>query len=142
LPGEAHASVAIVFREGPESIEVLLIERAEREGDPWSGHMAFPGGRLEDHDDSSRSTARRETFEEVGIELASAEYLGRLDDIEGNPRASATLVVAGKCRPPSGFPWPTCSRKPEASNMRWPIGPTRDTRASWLESRTDMSSGD
>ena len=94
LPGEAHASVAIVFREGPESIEVLLIERAEREGDPWSGHMAFPGGRLEDHDDSSRSTARRETFEEVGIELENAEYLGRLDDIEGNPRASATLVVA------------------------------------------------
>jgi 8-oxo-dGTP pyrophosphatase MutT (NUDIX family) len=92
--GEAHASVAIVFREGSQSIEVLLIERAVREGDPWSGHMAFPGGRLESSDDSSRSTARRETFEEVGIELANAEYLGRLDDIVGNPRTSPTLVVA------------------------------------------------
>ena len=94
ISDEAHASVAIVFREGPQSIEVLLIERAEREGDPWSGHMAFPGGRLERIDDSSASTARRETFEEVGIELGNAEYLGRLDDIEGNPRSSATLVVA------------------------------------------------
>jgi 8-oxo-dGTP pyrophosphatase MutT (NUDIX family) len=90
----AHASVAIVFRERLRSVEVLLIERAEREGDPWSGHMAFPGGRFEPGDDSSRITARRETFEEVGIDLAGAEYLGRLDDIAGNPRSSPTLVVA------------------------------------------------
>jgi 8-oxo-dGTP pyrophosphatase MutT (NUDIX family) len=91
---EAHASVAIVLREGARSVEVLLIERAVREGDPWSGHMAFPGGRLDQIDASSRSTATRETFEEVGIELENAEYLGRLDDIVGNPRTSPTLVVA------------------------------------------------
>lgn len=91
---EAHAAVAVVFREGPHSVEVLLIERAIRDGDPWSGHMAFPGGRLEPHDDSSATTARRETYEEVGVELSQAEYLGRLDDIAGNPRAQATLVVA------------------------------------------------
>lgn len=94
MSDEAHAAVAIVFREGVRSVEVLLIERAVREGDPWSGHMAFPGGRLERRDGSSLSTARRETFEEVGIELANAEYLGRLDDIIGNPRTSPTLVVA------------------------------------------------
>jgi 8-oxo-dGTP pyrophosphatase MutT (NUDIX family) len=91
---EAHAAVAIVLREGTRSVEVLLIERAVREGDPWSGHMAFPGGRLEPIDDSSRSTAQRETFEEVGIELGHAEYLGRLDDIVGNPRTRPALVVA------------------------------------------------
>lgn len=94
LSDEAHASVAIVLREGTQSVEVLLIERALREGDPWSGHMAFPGGRLERIDDSSRSAAKRETFEEVGIELKDAEYLGRLNDIVGNPRTSPTLVVA------------------------------------------------
>ena len=94
MSDEAHAAVAIVFREGVRSVEVLLIERAVREGDPWSGHMAFPGGRLEHGDGSSLRTARRETFEEVGIELANAEYLGRLDDIIGNPRTSPTLVVA------------------------------------------------
>lgn len=91
---DAYAAVAMVFREGRESVEVLLIERAEREGDPWSGHMAFPGGRLEEGDDSTRSAARRETFEEVGVELADAEYLGQLDDIVGSPRKSPTLVVA------------------------------------------------
>jgi len=94
ISDEAHASVAVVFREGMQSLEVLFIERAEREGDPWSGHMAFPGGRLEHTDESSRVTARRETFEEVGIELVNAEYLGRLDDIVGNPHKSPTLVVA------------------------------------------------
>jgi 8-oxo-dGTP pyrophosphatase MutT (NUDIX family) len=93
ISGEASAAVAIVFREGPRSVEVLLIERAEREGDPWSGHMAFPGGRLEQGDGSTRNTARRETFEEVGVELADAEYLGQLDDIVGNPRTRPTLVV-------------------------------------------------
>lgn len=94
MSDRAHAAVAIVFREGTGSVEVLLIERAERADDPWSGHMAFPGGRLEHSDDSSFSTARRETFEEVGIELAKAEYLGQLDDIVGNPRSGPTLVVA------------------------------------------------
>lgn len=91
---EFHASVAIVFREGREGVELLLIERAQREGDPWSGHMAFPGGRLEPGDDSSRWTAQRETLEEVGIELARAEYLGQLEGIAGNPRNRPTMVVA------------------------------------------------
>lgn len=94
MPNESHAAVAVVFREGSHSVEVLLIERAEREGDPWSGHMAFPGGRMEHVDDSTREAAKRETFEEVGVDLANAEYLGRLDDIVGNPKSRPTLVVA------------------------------------------------
>ena len=63
--GHQRASVAVVLREGAHSAEVLLIERAIFEGDPWSGHMAFPGGRMETEDDSTRITAARETFEEV-----------------------------------------------------------------------------
>jgi 8-oxo-dGTP pyrophosphatase MutT (NUDIX family) len=94
LPSESHAAVAVVFREGTHSVEVLLIERAEREGDPWSGHMAFPGGRMEPEDDSTRGAAQRETYEEVGVDLANAEYLGQLDDIIGNPSSRPTLVVA------------------------------------------------
>jgi 8-oxo-dGTP pyrophosphatase MutT (NUDIX family) len=91
---EFHAAVAIVFRDGPEGVELLLIERAQREGDPWSGHMAFPGGRLEAEDESSRWTAQRETREEVGIELDRAEYLGQLEGIAGNPRSRPKMVVA------------------------------------------------
>jgi ADP-ribose pyrophosphatase YjhB (NUDIX family) len=45
--------------------------------------MAFPGGRQDPEDPSPRATAERETLEEVGIDLAGAELLGQLDDLEG-----------------------------------------------------------
>ena len=81
--GLDHAAVAMVLRPAAPAPEVLLIERARRAGDPWSGHMAFPGGRVERSDESLRHAAERETFEEVGIDLAGAELLGRLDDLQG-----------------------------------------------------------
>jgi 8-oxo-dGTP pyrophosphatase MutT (NUDIX family) len=70
LPGR-RAAVAIVQHDG----ELLLIERASRKGDRWSGHMAFPGGMAEAEDDDSRATAQRETREEVGLDLAQARYV-------------------------------------------------------------------
>jgi 8-oxo-dGTP pyrophosphatase MutT (NUDIX family) len=78
-----RAAVAVVLREGEHGIELLLIERAHKAGDPWSGHMAFPGGRQDPSDLSARDTAERETFEEVGLDLDTAELLGQLDDLEG-----------------------------------------------------------
>jgi 8-oxo-dGTP pyrophosphatase MutT (NUDIX family) len=78
-----HAAVAMVLREGDGVLEVLFIERAQREGDPWSGHMAFPGGRIDSGDAHARDAAERETLEEVGVNLADAEVLGRLDDLRG-----------------------------------------------------------
>jgi 8-oxo-dGTP pyrophosphatase MutT (NUDIX family) len=93
-PEHPQAAVAVILREGTLGSEVLLIERAIREGDPWSGHMAFPGGRREPDDDSTRMVAHRETFEEVGLELDGAEYLGRLDDPMGNPRVRSKLVIS------------------------------------------------
>jgi len=83
-----HAAVAMVLREVDGAPEVLFIERARREGDPWSGHMAFPGGRIDPEDDHARSAAERETFEEVGIELVDAEALGQLDDLKGRHAAA------------------------------------------------------
>lgn len=73
------AAVSVVLVPSPEAI--LLIRRAERPGDPWSGHMALPGGRREPVDTDLVATAVRETFEEVGLRLRQAELLGRLDDI-------------------------------------------------------------
>ena len=64
--------------------EVLFIERARCHGDPWSGHMAFPGGRVEPGDPDPRRAAERETLEEVGLDLSAAERLGRLDDLHGH----------------------------------------------------------
>ena len=81
---EPHASVALVLREGASrSAEILFIERAEKEGDPWSGHMAFPGGRVDLPGESPEQAAVRETLEEVGLSLGGAERLGRLDDLQG-----------------------------------------------------------
>lgn len=71
-----RAAVAIVV--GPAS-EALFIRRATREGDPWSGDIAFPGGRAQGTDASLRATAERETMEEVGLDLAGARYLGAMD---------------------------------------------------------------
>ena len=81
-----RAAVAMVLRpagdDGP-GVEVLFIERAEFAGDPWSGHMAFPGGRVERNDDDARAAAERETLEEVGSTRAGAGPLGQLDDLRG-----------------------------------------------------------
>jgi 8-oxo-dGTP pyrophosphatase MutT (NUDIX family) len=68
---DARAAVAAIFRAPNEHSEaqVLLIRRAERDGDPWSGHMAFPGGKRETTDPSLLTTAIRETREEVGLDL-------------------------------------------------------------------------
>jgi 8-oxo-dGTP pyrophosphatase MutT (NUDIX family) len=85
-PARPRAAVAVVLRETEEAArdpEVLLIERAQHEHDPWSGHMAFPGGRVDPGDPDSRAAAERETLEEVGLALGGADLLGRLDDLEG-----------------------------------------------------------
>jgi 8-oxo-dGTP pyrophosphatase MutT (NUDIX family) len=79
--GEAPAAVATVLREGIEGSEVLFIKRAEREGDPWSGQIAFPGGKREPTDPSLLFTAIRETEEEVSLRLEPAACLARFGDV-------------------------------------------------------------
>ncbi len=75
------AAVAAVLRV-TDVPELLFIKRAEAVGDPWSGHMAFPGGRHEPHDRTLLDTAVRETLEETSINLLShGRVLGALDDL-------------------------------------------------------------
>ncbi|MGH0033218.1 MAG: NUDIX hydrolase [Myxococcota bacterium] len=93
--GVRRAGVAMVLRDDPEGPSVLFIERARFEGDPWSGHMAFPGGRVDPGDADARRAAERETLEEVGLTLAGAEFIGALDDRQGNPRTHGTLIISG-----------------------------------------------
>jgi len=93
-PTAKHAAVAAVLHESAAGTELLFIERAEHPHDPWSGHMAFPGGRVDPGDASARHAAERETLEEVGVDLARAELLGRLDDVEGAPPGFDSLVVS------------------------------------------------
>jgi 8-oxo-dGTP pyrophosphatase MutT (NUDIX family) len=91
MAGTVRASVALVVRPARGDLELLLIKRAAFPGDPWSGHMAFPGGRREGGEEDLE-TAVRETREEVGLDLErDGLLLGRLDGVQ--PRAGAPAVA-------------------------------------------------
>ena len=84
VPGVRRAAVVILLREaeGGDDVEILMIRRAEREGDPWSGHLALPGGRAEPIDRSLLDIALREVREEIGIDIGQGgRILGRLSTI-------------------------------------------------------------
>ncbi len=89
-----RAAVAVVLsatRDSPDGLSVLLVQRSERSDDPWSGHIALPGGHEHRDDLDLLHTARRETLEEVGLDLQGAELIGGLDDI--TPMRSSDIVV-------------------------------------------------
>jgi len=93
--GVRRAAVALIFRAGERgSPELLFIKRAEYPGDPWSGQIAFPGGREEASDTSLAETAIRETREETGIDLVrDGQMIGTLDDLRPRTvRLPAVLV--------------------------------------------------
>lgn len=85
-PKARPAAVAMILHEASDGISALFIKRAEIVGDPWSGQIAFPGGRREPTDADLLATAIREAREETGIDLTRAEQLGALDDV--NPRSN------------------------------------------------------
>lgn len=78
LDGVPQAAVAAILT---PSLEVLFIQRAHRDGDPWSGHVSFPGGRRDPGDATLLDAAIRETREEIGLELTPAQLVGELDDV-------------------------------------------------------------
>ena len=71
-----------------------MIKRAELEGDPWSGHIACPGGRMDPADRDLEHTAIRETWEETGVDLArDGRVLGTLDDISPRTPTLPPLII-------------------------------------------------
>jgi len=87
-----HAAVALLLAEARPAAEALFIVRAPHDRDPWSGDIGFPGGRVTAGDCQPRRTAERETAEELALDLATVDYLGRLDDLYG-----ATLPILVSC---------------------------------------------
>ncbi len=89
-----RAAVALLLQPRPNDVYVFFIHRAHHPHDPWSGHMAFPGGRQEPEDPDLLVTIQRETYEEVGIDLAEhGEYLGRLAEVQASARGKHIGMV-------------------------------------------------
>lgn len=90
-----RAAVAVVFRRTDDDVlELLLIKRSERQGDPWSGHVALPGGRHEPGDATLQDTAVRETLEETGIDIArDGVVLGTLDELRPRTPVLPPIIV-------------------------------------------------
>ncbi len=100
LPRNEHrdAAVGMLLRVGASGLEMMFIQRAEQPDDPWSGHIAFPGGMAEPEDADLVATCRREALEEVHLSLegdtpVNAQYLGDLDELEGRRGNKAVKII-------------------------------------------------
>lgn len=92
--GARFAAIALVVRPAATGPELLMIKRAEMAGDPWSGHIACPGGRMEPEDIDLAETAVRETREETGIDIAaSGALLGALDDLSPRTPRLPPIII-------------------------------------------------
>lgn len=132
-PIARKAAVAIVIRMGEaDEPEVLFIQRAEYEGDPWSGQIAFPGGREEESDPSLMNTAIRETLEEISIDLGvDAELVSALDDLHPQSIRLPAVVVRPFVFLASALPDPVLSS--EVADLFWvPLSVLLD-RSVWKE---------
>lgn len=95
---ELRAAVVLLLRDAGGSraldeLEALFVRRAEVEGDPWSGHMALPGGRHSPPDEDLAVTALRELREETSLDLGRKALLGRLDEIHPRSRRLPSIAV-------------------------------------------------
>ncbi|MET0794422.1 MAG: CoA pyrophosphatase [Polyangiaceae bacterium] len=139
LQGERVAAIALVLLERDNALEALLIERAQRAGDPWSGHIALPGGHVEPGDAGLHATAERETLEEVGLDLKhAAQRIGRLSDctpVRGVPIAVRPFVYLLQALP-------MLSLNDEVRRSLWvPVAPLQrgEQRTTYTLSRSGQS---
>ena len=112
------ASVALIV--AGADLDLLFIRRAVHADDPWSGHVALPGGRKDALDPHSEATARRETQEEVGILLQEDEHWGTLRPVQARSRTGVQglWIMPHVYRIPGPPPAFTLNSN-EAETARW-----------------------
>jgi 8-oxo-dGTP pyrophosphatase MutT (NUDIX family) len=129
---EPEAAVAIVHARGPVD-SVLLMRRAEREDDPWSGHWSLPGGKRHADDPDLVHTAIRELAEECGIRIGPELMEAALAPKVARRRTGPYVLVA-----PFVFVMaaelPAVADGREAVEARWvPLSRLRDPAAHRLQ---------
>lgn len=146
LPGRRRlqrAAVAVILADAADTgVSVLLTRRAQRDGDPWSGDMAFPGGRQSADDRDNLAAAMRETGEEIGLSLTRTDCVGRLSDklTRSHERPVPMVVTPYVFRLSADAPAPRTSPeiaevlwlplafladRESRGRMRWRVGPIR-----------------
>ncbi|HYL98659.1 MAG TPA: CoA pyrophosphatase, partial [Blastocatellia bacterium] len=118
-PVNGLAAVALVLSGRDSNLKMCFIERAEREGDPWSGHMAFPGGRASASDPTPQAVAERETEEEVGLRLNQESFLGELSYLPVTRRRVETGMMLYPFVYYIGEPSPEMTLSDEVANSFW-----------------------
>jgi 8-oxo-dGTP pyrophosphatase MutT (NUDIX family) len=88
-----RAAVALALAGEEPDLQICFIRRVEKPGDPWSGHIAFPGGRAAPGDASARAVAEREAQEEVGLILRDTHLLGALSEMPVRRNGLDTSMV-------------------------------------------------
>ncbi|MFA5364613.1 MAG: CoA pyrophosphatase [Candidatus Bathyarchaeia archaeon] len=90
---DARAAVVAVLRLVGQDVQVLLVKRAEKVGDPWSGQIALPGGKRDSQDRDLKQTAVREAMEETGINiLEDTCFLGAMQQVKTTEKPDMTIL--------------------------------------------------
>ena len=90
---DAHAAVVVLLRAVNQGFQVLLVKRAEKVGDPWSGQTALPGGKGTSEDHNLRETVVRETLEETCINLlVGCRFLGTMEPMRSTQKPEMKIL--------------------------------------------------
>jgi 8-oxo-dGTP pyrophosphatase MutT (NUDIX family) len=118
-PPFREAAVAIVLHARESGPHVLMLRRATHDGDPWSGQIGLPGGRMEPGDASLLETAIRETREETALDLLASRLLGALDEVRPRTPALPPIIVRPFVFTLGEHSVPPLAASPEVAELFW-----------------------
>lgn len=90
---DANAAVVVLLRAVNQGFQVLFVKRSEKDGDPWSGQTAFPGGKRDPEDRNLKETVVREALEETSINLLECcRFLGAMEPVRSTQKPEMQIL--------------------------------------------------